>query len=259
MEKIPLFSTVEVETSSFCNRKCPSCLRNSYPQRKKVTSWFENNKLSTDIIYRLIDELVSMHYKGDINLQHYNEPLFDDRIVDIAKRAKDKGIRSIKMCTNGDLLTEAKARELNGLFDSLTIALYDDPPIPTKNNIYKLVSKIRKKHRKNELRKLLPKTHICFVENHIPTHFSQALDAQGLAKQYQYNPCNQPIKRFIVNHKGEVLLCCDDLIGHFDLGNVKASSIEELWYSDRHQEIALNLQKENGRQKYSYCMLCPRP
>jgi len=62
----------------------------------------------------------------------------------------------------------------------------------------------------------------------------------------------------IVNHKGQQLLCCDDLIGNFNLGTIYEKSIEELWYSNTHQNYVLELLKSGGRKIHSHCLSCPR-
>ena len=47
--------------------------------------------------------------------------------------------------------------------------------------------------------------------------------------------------RMLIQHDGEVSLCCEDTFGAFELGNVYDRSLDELWFSERHIEIIENL------------------
>ena len=80
-----------------------------------------------------------------------------------------------------------------------------------------------------------------------------------LSERYAGNPCGEPIKRMIVNHRGDMLMCCDDMIGNFALGNVHEQSLEELWFSERHQDLLLALEQPGGRACHQHCLSCPRP
>ena len=60
----------------------------------------------------------------------------------------------------------------------------------------------------------------------------------------------------LIQHDGEVCNCCEDTHGAFDLGNVYAHSLEELWYSERHVRVVNDL-IAGGREKYGLCLGCP--
>ena len=54
-------------------------------------------------------------------------------------------------------------------------------------------------------------------------------------------PCHRPLIRLIIQHDGEMCNCCEDLHGAFGMGNVHRSSIEDLWYSERHVQVIQDL------------------
>jgi radical SAM protein with 4Fe4S-binding SPASM domain len=60
----------------------------------------------------------------------------------------------------------------------------------------------------------------------------------------------------IIQYDGEMCHCCEDTHGSFDLGNVHRNSIEELWFSERHQRIIEDL-IAGMRGKYHLCRNCP--
>jgi len=247
---IPLFKRLEIETNSSCNRYCNFCLRNSTPDRDSVKSWFEKNQLPIDVFERVLDESISMGFKGEVCLSHYNEPLMDERLPELGRMVKKKGFRHLFIGTNADFLTKELAADLDGTFDVLGIALYHMTPEKFKT-------------RSDWLMTLFKKTKITIGNvdqdnKQMITHYSSIVpDANLLAKRYSNNPCFHPLKRMIVNHRGDMLLCCDDLTGHFDLGNVFDSSVDELWHSDRHQQFVNELQKAGGRT-HPHCLTCPR-
>jgi radical SAM protein with 4Fe4S-binding SPASM domain len=242
--RIPLFGRLEIETSSSCNRYCGTCLRNTYLPREGVKSWFEDKKLSAGTVCRIIDEAHDLGYRGDVNLQHYNEPLLDDRIVEFGRYVRNKG-RPVSICTNGDLITPDRAKALDAVFNSISIALYMDEE--------------RRKKRRDYLKCLFTKTKLSFTDGrHIPSHYGPQRTSEDLIRRYVNSRCYQPWRRMIINHKGEMLLCCEDMPGHFDLGNVFDNSVEELWFSKEHQDIMWALSKSDGRRRFTHCSVCPR-
>lgn len=242
--RIPLFGRLEIETCSNCNRSCVTCLRNSYPDSERVKSWFGDTLLPAETVCSIIDQAHELGYKGDVNLQHFNEPLLDSRIEEFGRYTQSKG-RAVGICTNGDFITEERSKTLDGAFTWMDVALYSDRDAQAKRQAF--------------LEPLFAKTKLRFTGGyHVTTHFSPHPDLQRLVQTHVETPCFELRKRMIINHKGEMLLCCDDMPGHFDLGNVFDSTLEELWFSQKHQEIVRVLEEPGGRRNYSHCATCPR-
>ena len=245
MHRIPLFDILEIETQSTCNRTCPGCLRNSHPDRDGARAWFESHQLSSETVERLFCEAIALGFNGPVCLSHYNEPLQDPRIGDFAHTAKRLGLPFVYMCTNADLMTDRVAAELDGVLDRIYVALYMDEPIKTE--------------RQRRLEQRFTDTSLAFTGGgHIATHFSPLFDVGALARQHAGHPCSEPQRRMIVNHRGDMLFCCDDMLGHFELGNVHEQSLEDLWYSERHQMLVRALQEPGGRAVHPHCLSCPR-
>ena len=246
--KIDLFQVLELETRSTCNRVCPTCIRNSEPDREAVKSWFEPNNMPKSVFDEAIRQVARMNYRGPICLSHYNEPLQDDRIVDFVKDARVgcPELSEVFFHSNGDFLTEELAHELDAHLSRMTVALYMDEP--------------KKSERAAWIKTLFKATRIEFTGGvHIPTHFSPAFPVDSLARAHRTRPCSEPQGRMVLNHRGQMMLCCDDVIGRFGLGTFPEQSIEELWFGEKHQQIVLDLKQRNGRLKYPYCETCPRP
>lgn len=241
-----LFNIIDFETMSNCNRVCPTCIRNSHPDRKAVASWFGNNYLSEEIIYDALEQAVDMGFSGKVCLSHFNEPLMDERLPQIAKTIKETGNFSMVFCnTNGDYITEELAQELDGNFDRMIVALYMGEPVKSQRAAW--------------IPTLFNKTEIQIItqSDHIPSHFSPKFPVKELAEQYRGSSCVEPAMRVIINHRRQYLLCCEDVIGNFDLGSFPEIGLNEFWFG-RHAEIQRTLENPGGRHWHSYCETCPK-
>jgi len=241
------FKFLDLETCSLCNRRCPTCIRNSHPDKEKVASFFKRMLLPYDVIKESLDQCRDLGFYGGVCLSHYNEPLLDDRIVQIAMLVKSYGMfRPIYLHTNGDFLDEFVAKGLDGFLDRIHISFYD---------------KEGKEEKARWTNSLFKKTKVVnlTMSDHVPTHFSPKFDVEKLALKHQNKRCLEPQIRVIINHRREYLLCCDDVVGNFDLGTFPEISIKDFWFGEKRIKIMNDLDKEGGRLKYGYCKTCPRP
>ncbi|PIN76649.1 hypothetical protein COV17_01665 [Candidatus Woesearchaeota archaeon CG10_big_fil_rev_8_21_14_0_10_36_11] len=100
--KRDMFTSVAVETTSVCTRRCSYCpvgddtLRNQRPQQD----------MGDSVYNPIILDLQNMGYAGTLALQHYGEPLRDKKLVkrvDTARKLLPNAFILIR--SNGDLLT----------------------------------------------------------------------------------------------------------------------------------------------------------
>jgi MoaA/NifB/PqqE/SkfB family radical SAM enzyme len=90
---------VEIETHSYCNRRCEYC-PNVIGDRLG-----ENVRMPESMYLRIVRDLGEIGYSGTIVLTGYNEPLADRIVVDrIAQARAACGKASIELYTNGDYL-----------------------------------------------------------------------------------------------------------------------------------------------------------
>ena len=246
---IQLFKYLDLETSSVCNRKCVTCIRNSHPDRDKTASFFAETLLSLDIIKEALDQGEEMGFTGGVCLSHYNEPLMDDRIVDIAKLVRSYNqFHPIFLNTNGDFMTPELAQGLDGALDHIIVSLYMDS--------------MSKRHERDRwITSLFSRTRVdaCTMSDHIPTHFSPKFDVESLARKHRGRTCTEAKIRVVINHRRQYLLCCDDVVGNFNLGTFPEISIAEYWYGEHHMKLVQNLERAGGRLLHNYCASCPRP
>ena len=293
---VPMFNYLEIETQADCNRRCPTCLRQSYINkdnlthkgRMPVTSKIgTGSKMPFDVFKSIVDQSIEMGFAGTVNLQHFNEPLLDERLPELASYVKNKPtIGEIHICTNMDLITEETAKDLDGVIDIFTISLY----MPREKQV----------ERERWIQSLFKKSHLNFKgPGHVITHYSPTdfvrtmatgdsyhnlenqnrgdfVDATGAPRDRHRGqdrvpetveevsqgvsemPCVNYTHMLIVAYDGTILHCCEDYVGHFGLGNVNSMSLKDIWESETHRRLVEDLSHAGGRQKYSYCSNCPR-
>ena len=201
--------------------------------------------MDTAVVRSVIDQLAAMDFRGVLFFQHYNEPLLDDRIASFGTYAKNRlQARSVEIITNGDLLTEARAKELDGTLDKITCSLYHPPE--THEAI------------KSKTRSWFRKTEIEFTDGrHTISHNSPFRNRHDQIQLVIGTPCTFYHNRFIVACDGTALFCCQDYSGHFDLGNVHQDSVSDIWHSNQYRQLEANLSQPGGRSKQEYCRSCP--
>lgn len=243
---IELFKYLDIETSSYCNRRCPTCIRNSHPNRISLAPRFRRNYLSKGNIQDILTQSIDMGFNGDIVLSFYNEPLLDPRIVEISKMARSfPNFRSVYFHSNGDYITEELANKLDGALDRIIFSLYMDEPMKSERGEW--IKSLFKK----------TKAEILFDARHMITHYSPLPELAEYIRVFSQKDCITPHLRCSIGFDGKYLLCCDDVIGEFDLGRFPKSSLKDYWFGDKHLEIIEKLKGYN-RMDYPYCSICPR-
>lgn len=243
----PLFQFIDFETISTCNRRCPTCLRNSIPDYRATASWFEPHYLDEAVIFDALDQAVAMGFTGGVCLSHYNEPLMDERLPEIARRVREYGKFSrVFLNSNGDFMTEVLAAKLDGVLNRIIITLYMAEPMKSERAAW-----LTTLFHGTEL-------HLITQSEHIPTHFSPKFDVKALATAHAGKRCLEPAIRVIINHRRQYLLCCDDMIGFFNLGTFPEIALADHW-NGVHAAIQGRLAEAGGRAWHPHCLSCPRP
>ena len=94
-----LFFRIEIETTTFCNRKCSYCPNSIHDRGKHL--------MPMETIRKIISQLRELHWQGIVYLHHYGEPLTDKRLPRIVKMfRKQLPFSLVLIYTNGDFLDE---------------------------------------------------------------------------------------------------------------------------------------------------------
>ena len=100
----PLFDRISIECNSYCNRFCSFCTR-TYDNREKV-------RMPLPLIYKTLDELQKVDFRGLISFHFYNEIFTDKRIYQLFDKCKELGLNNY-LVTNGDFLTVENVQKLS--------------------------------------------------------------------------------------------------------------------------------------------------
>ncbi len=237
------FKEIEVETISFCNRKCSYCPNVTVDRFDTSGSVL----MKDDVLDEIFKQLRSIKFKGIFSPHMYGEPLLDPRIVDIISRISSIGAIP-KIVTNGDYLTI-------DLLDKLIVSglkiLYISKHSPI------LSSKAREtiKYITNN------KFNLNFKVLDFYTDFNKDRNMFGnrggnLDIEIKKKPpimCGYVLYP-VIDVNGSMVLCCQDFNSDYQLGNISERHIIDIWNDPMNIAIRRNIFL--GKFDLSICKQC---
>jgi len=269
---------VYLESTNACNANCIMCPREEMTRKTGFMDFATYKKL--------VDECVKMDVE-EIRLHNFGEPLLDSKIVDKIRYAKKKGIPRVGFYTNGQLLDEKLSRDLinSGLdelyisFDAATKETYSkirrglDFDV-VKVNIDNLL-KIRREKNSKKPRVIIALSVMELNMSEIDSVKSEwkdkvdAIITYGLhdwsgqkpikTTKHRFKhrwPCVYLWKAMFVLWDGSVTICCEDFDGKVTLGNVKDSSLGDIWNNTGYMRIR-SCHIKHELHKIPICNTCP--
>ena len=250
---------IEIETVHACNARCTMCTINDWERGKRP--------MDDNLFVRLAEEIIENAEEiKRVSLFRDGEPLLDPKLAERIEILKQGDVRDISISTNISLLTGEKSREIleAGLdliimsIDSLDKTVYEGIRIGLK-----FEEVLENALRFIELRnKINPRTKIWirmvmqeankdewaeyktyWAQRLLPDHDriyyhtifnwgGQLKAFKPVAKSCELNlPCVSLWSLMVIFNNGDVPLCNVDFNLKYRLGNVKDSSIAELWHS----------------------------
>lgn len=215
-DSFPLFQQVLIETRTDCNNRCPFCPHTFVKKELGIMTW--------ECYSNIINQLCDIDYNGRVALMLSNEPLLDERLVDMVKFAKSKSQRFfLDITTNGKLLSVKKIDQLFAVgMDNININDYrkdrDQFPDKWSPNIESIFSAYGNNPKVSFYKRRTDERLPNYAGN-IPQQYNKEL----------FGFCNYPFRKLTISYKGDVLLCCDDFTYKTNFGNVMTDSIVECW------------------------------
>lgn len=236
-----LFSAVEIEINSNCNKACSYC-PNSVAER------IEKGHISVEMFENIIQQLSELKYQGKISYHFYNEPTLSPNLLRfIALTRSQLPNSNIELYSNGTKIDLA-------FFESLEIAGVDKFIITKheKSQAY-LFDETYLKLNGAQLKKVLFQKH----------HEINLTNRGGILKNItsQINttllPCHIPSMMLTITKQGNVLPCFEDFNQENVMGNILDQSLKEIWYSEKY--ITFRKMLSNGlRHNFNTCKGCSR-
>lgn len=208
---------VNVETTSFCNRSCVYCPNNTIGRPEA--------RMDEKLYYKIIDSLSLWGFSGRHSPHLYGEPLTDDRLALFMAYARKKLPRAnIIIYTNGDYLSVEKYLALmEAGVDSFRISLHS-PAMP------KVLSDTLA-HIKKE-RPELYKVEIYDVHGMNLRKLPYTLNNRGglVDIERARRPYCREVNFLNIDHKGNVVLCCNDYLSSVTFGNAGEKDLRAIWH-----------------------------
>lgn len=264
---------IDVETSTQCNRKCSYC-SNSLHDRRSF------NKYMPDAMFeRLVTELSSIDYSGQLSFVGHNEPLM--HADDIGQRLSFARPRlpnaRIAVFSNGDYLDAEilKALEDGGVDDlNLTVHTAPGKTYDECAAMQRMFDTARKLGLKPSIEEFLKgiKVHVALAGSKMNVTI-RAADMQtvghnqgggvpgaGLQVQGRTDPCTESLFGFIVGHTGNVHPCSLVVAdipqhAHCVMGNLGEASIFDIYTGAKFIDWRRQLLTEGP--KCAPCSACP--
>lgn len=236
---------VQIESTNLCNAKCVFCPRDEMLRPQGI--------MDMPLFQKVANEVAALGI-GHLRMHNYGEAFMDRQLVDKVRYAKQLGIREVGLISNGSLITEHAARGMveagldainisvdaagKDVFESTRLGLNYDKVIA---NVERLI-RIRDEHGKRR-----PKLILSFVrqdnskeEQAFIDHWRRRADKIHITDLHNWGgtlnqesdvnfPCYRPWLTFTVLWDGRVSLCCADFDGKEILGDLRSSTIKDIW------------------------------
>ncbi len=265
-------NVVRIETTNACNAKCTICPHSCLQRSIK--------RMDDRLFTQIIDECAENRC-GEVHLHNFGEPLMDKGLEDRVAYAKGKGLKKVKIFSNGSLLTSDRARglieaglnEIKISFDGATREEFERIRTPLKfdvvvENIKTLVSLRDKMGSAMKV-----KVACCSTTDKEGTMemLEETVDGFSFGKIHNWNgengskvqagirkPCSRLWRTFTILAGGDVALCCLDYDGQVLLGRIdRETSIRDIFHGDACKEVRLR-HKEARQSEIGLCKHCTK-
>lgn len=244
----PLFQQVLIETRTDCNNNCPFCPHHYNDKPLGIMNW--------DTYKLIIDDLVNIGFSGRVALMVSNEPLLEERLMDMIDYVKSKTTRLfLDITTNGKILTLDWVDRLfsHGL-DNLNINDYRGDRELYPEKISSNLITILEAYNNNPKLTIQKRS----FDEKLPNYGGNIPQESSMDSERSF--CNFPFRKLVIDYSGKIILCCNDFMSETCMGNIHDKSLIDCWnesvfnqYRDsllNHERIGL-CSKCNDGQNYN--------
>lgn len=227
-------SIVNLETSSYCNRKCTYCPLSIYDKPQVLMDY--------DLFEGILRQLSSIGFESTLSLNLYNEPLASEDIfkrIEMARKYLPKAF--IKFNSNGDFISKDILDRLVRLGNNaLFITLH-----PGANKEYEDEDRLRHFKQFFKMAKLdMQIDSVTTLKN-----ITSDIDYKGMrllimsnnwseygndrastlpaleSKTVRTSPCMRPFREFTIYHDGQIYPCCQFFPDSDEINRYQASDL----------------------------------
>lgn len=231
-----VFTSIAIETTSWCNRKCEYCPNSKYKREKKT--------LDFTLVKKVAKQLGDIDYDGAVFLHLFNEPLLDKRLSSIITCIREECQKAkIAISSNGDILTTTMMRELlEAGLDKMFVTQYDGR---IKENVERVQQYITEKN--------CGCLHVR-VQNVFNNNRGGSLDFMKVDQPLK-EVCYRPDRMLTINSDGKVVICCNDYHGQEIMGDVNKEKLLDIWNNEQFRHFRRHLRRKD-RTVSPLCRSC---
>lgn len=245
-----LFHSIQLQTQSHCNLNCQFCPNNKIRR--------EHGQMSLEIYKKIVNELSELNYIGQIMLYLQNEPLLDKRMIKLIQIAHKKCPNAIiVLYSNGTQLTNDLLHEL--FKAGLTFLRINDYSMVQLNSItyiesYDIKSRVKdfKSYSVNRKRIRIYRFFPSIIKMSCRSGLMEGSSVPTPIKLF----CNRPFEQMYINFKGEALFCCNDWLFKEVMGNLKTTSLFEIWKNKKYTLLRRELYRNSRKRICNKCDYC---
>ena len=227
--KNTMFKSIQIQTRTGCNLKCPMCPLSKMTQPKKLMSKKLFNKILKDLD----------GFDGRVSLYLMNEPFLDERLREFVRLASKKLPKAtINISTNGTLTNPG---EILGFIE---VGL-------SYSNVSCYTQKIYDKYSGYPGINAIDMVNYDYDYNNRGGNIDIG---DGEVSGY----CERPFTQMYINAFGQSILCCSDYKFEVVMGDVNDETLEQIWNGDVYKEYRYKL-SNNKRHELKLCRTCNYP
>ena len=233
-----IFPQIAIETRTDCDLRCEFCPQSTQPRPKQI--------MSEDLFKKIIDDLATIDYVGQIAPVVNNEPLLDDRIFRLISYARQRcPFSSLLLITNGRRLSVDTVKDLFAAgLDILAINDYRkdraENPVRLSDNISQIAKELSDYDYKISI--------IC--RSSVGTLTNRAGNITGRNVKLPLRQfCVRPFFEMVIQPEGKAVLCCQDYRYEETVGDARISSVADIWFNEKYRRIRAELYERDRTGK----------
>ncbi len=267
-----LFTRIQIQTMSWCNRSCDFCPSGKFPLPKTF--------MSLAVYRRIIDQLHDLNFTGRISPYLMNESLLDKRLPELIAYVRQHCPDSwIAINTNGDALSERLATRLfDAGLNCMDVNAYDNPAqyesltalarrvAAQRDDITYSTGYLDPTFNQHDTLPRSTKIMHCRDMSDWEMRFRDKQATPDLVNRAGNVPhalrlqeplalgCERPFIQMYINYLGQAVLCCNDWRFEVVMGDTAKASLEKIWNNTRYQTYRARLQRQD--RALPLCAVC---
>ena len=246
---VELWSSVEIEICTKCNRRCSFCPVSKIDRGEHYMSERLFKKIINYLSMIKFETSWHLSFNGRIGFHLFGEPTLHPKLIQFINYTRERNpLASLELTTNGKLLTVPLMKALSDVGVNLfEISEYTDK---LNKNVIEFIKKYPRLSHKVQYR-FVPNEGMQFVNR------GGLIKKEDLPKGYDFfhtDRCQIPKKCLRINCKGDVVLCCNEYEGKYTFGNINTEDPLSIWSKPEYVKIRDEI--EHGVFKLDICKKC---